>query len=92
MLKRQTSSPELDFIVVPINERTVGMLKRQLSARGVMGKDGVVIHTQIQASDEMIFSACDNFHKDCTVTSKSVPEDFLASLKSHGLLRSYGDV
>lgn len=88
-LKRQTSMPEMDFCVVPINSGTVGQLKTVLSSKGLPGHDGRIIHTQLQVKDELIFSACDNFHNECTVMSTSVPEEFLMSLIQQGLLRSY---
>jgi hypothetical protein len=90
-LKRQTIEPELDFYVVPINETSVEMLKARLSKRGVLGKDGVVIHTQIEVANELILVACDNFHDECTVAARSIPIAFLSQLKSHGLLRGYSD-
>lgn len=88
-LKRQTTLPELDFCVVPINASTVSLLKTMLSSRGLLGHDGKIIHTQLQVGDELIFSACDNFHNECTVMSTRVPEEFLLSLTRQGLLRRY---
>ena len=88
-LKRQTLEPELDFCVVPIDAETVHFLKAALSAKGLLGGDGKVVHTQLEVEGELIFSACDNFHSECTVVSPRVPEEFLSSLKRQGLLRSY---
>ena len=90
-LKRQTLLPELDFVVVPVTNENIGALKALLSKPGVLGKDGTVIHTQIEVAGETIFSACDNFHDDCTVTSRSVPKAFLDQLKQVGVLRGYSD-
>jgi hypothetical protein len=88
-LKRQTREPELDFCVVPINSVTVGLLKTCLSSKGVLGSDGKIIHTQLEVGGELVFSACDNFHRECTVVSASVREELLRLLTEHGLLRSY---
>lgn len=90
-LKRQTLSPDLDFVVVPITSENIVALKSLLSKPGVLGKDGTVIHTQIEVGGETIFSACDNFHDDCTVTSRNVPKAFLEQLKQVGVLRGYSD-
>ncbi len=90
-LKRQTIKPELDFCVVPINTASIAMLKARLSTRGVLGRDGLVIHTQIEVAKELILIACDNFHDDCTVASHAVPKFFLSQLKAQGLLRAYSD-
>jgi hypothetical protein len=89
-LKRQTISPTMDFIVVPITDSTIDMLKLRLSARGTLGRNGSVIHTQIAVGDDLLLSACDNFHDDATGASLSVPEHFLLEIKNLGLLRAYG--
>lgn len=90
-LRRQTMEPELDFVTVPINADTVRKLKRCLTAHGVLGRNGSVIHTQLAAGDNLLLIACDNFHDECTVASTIVPETFLNEMQSHGLLRAYGD-
>lgn len=90
-LHRQTIEPELDFFVVPINGETIRELKHCLSAHGVLGRDGAIIHTQIAVGEELILVACDNFHRECTVASTAVPEAFLRQLQDHGLLRNYSD-
>jgi len=90
-LKRQTLEPELDFCVVPINTETVALLKVSLSKQCVLGRDGIVIHTQIEVDGMPIFIACDNFHDDCTVAASSVSTAFLSQLQNNGLLRAYSD-
>jgi len=90
-LRRQTISPRLDFVVVSASRENINSLKTCLSKAGVLGRNGTVIHTQIEVGGELIFLACDNFHDDCTAASPSVTESFLAELKSSGALRNYGD-
>lgn len=91
-LRRQTIEPELDFITVPINRETVHELKKRLSSRGVLGRVGAVIHTQIAVGDDLLFSACDNFHDECTVASVAVAESLLEEMQTHGILRRYSDL
>lgn len=88
-LKRQTTEPQLDFVVVPITRENVATLKERLSRPGVLGTNGMVIHTQIEVAGEPILIACDNFHDECTVASQSVPAAFLEQLKEIGVLRGY---
>ena len=90
-IRRQTIEPELDFVVVPINQETVRELKNRLSSHGVLGREGAVIHTQLSVGDNLVLIACDNFHRECTVASMAVPEPFLKEMQSHGLLRAYSD-
>jgi len=90
-LRRQTVQPELDFVVVPISSENIASLKWRLSLRGVLGAEGVVVHTQLEVGGEAVLIACDNFHDECTVASLSVPEAFLSELKSEGVLRGYSE-
>jgi hypothetical protein len=88
-LKRQTLDPVMDFVVVPITAENVSVLKARLSAPGILGVNGVVIHTQIEVDGKPVLIACDNFHDECTVAATSVSDTFLAKLKSNGVLRDF---
>ena len=66
-------------------------MKKRLATHGVLGRDGMVILTQLAAGDDMLLMACDNFHDECTIASMTVPEAFLKEMQSHGLLRAYSD-
>lgn len=87
LLTWETSSPRLDFWVVPINDDTINALKARLSHSGILGKDGVVIHTQLATDQRRIFSACDNFHKECVGVSTSVPLALLEQMLRTGVLK-----
>jgi hypothetical protein len=87
LLGRETTTPTLDFWVVPINEDTINALKVRLSHSGILGKDGVVVHTQLATEQQLIFSACDNFDKDCVRVSTSVPLPLLEEMFQTGVLR-----
>ena len=76
-LTRETDTPTLDFWVVPINDATINALKATLSHSAILGKDGVVVHTQLATEQRRIFRACDNFDKDCVRVSTSVPLSLL---------------
>ena len=90
-LKRQTLEPPLDFVVVPLTSENVAALKDRLSRPGILGKDGAVIHVQMEVAREPVLIACDNFHDACTVAAMTVPEEFLRELSSNGVLRGYSE-
>lgn len=90
-LKRQTTDPQLDFVVVPLTEENVAALKARLSRHGILGMNGAIIHTQIEVAGEALFIACDNFHDECTTASRSIPVSFLKQLKEIGVLRGYSN-
>jgi hypothetical protein len=86
-LTREIDAPTLDFWVIPINDTTINALKATLSHSGILGKDGVVVHTQLATEQQRIFSACDNFDKDCVRVSTSVPLSLLEEMLHTGVLK-----
>lgn len=85
-LTRETDTPTLDFWIVPINEETINVLKVKLSHAEILGKEGVVVHTQLATKQQRIFSACDNFDADCVRVSTSVPLTLLEEMLRRGVL------
>jgi hypothetical protein len=88
ILKRNTISPRLDFVIIPISEPLIVHLKHHLNGAGVFTKDGGLIHVQVEMGGALVFGAYDNFHKDCTSIG-GVTEQFLEHLVSAAILRSY---
>ena len=87
LLTRENDDPGSDFVAVPINKATIPALKQILAAPGVLGDDGVVVHTQLATGQELIVSACDNFHDECVRVSTSVPLVLLAAMLHQGVLK-----
>lgn len=92
ILKRQTRSPRLDFVVILLTNENIASLIQILAGQDLLGPDGAIIHTQLEVEGKLAFSACDNFHLDCTVASPVIPEKVLASLKATGQIHSYGEL
>lgn len=84
-LQRQTITPELDFVIVPVTSATLIELEQRMALPAVLGADGSVLHVQVEVDGDLHFSACDNFHPDATVVSHEVPEGWLQQLQSAGL-------
>ena len=89
-LKRNTIYPVLDFVVLPITADVKAALKKSLSSPGIFGRDGTLVHVQIERDDELVFGAYDQFHKDCVEVH--APEELLAKLHCKGILRAYQHV
>jgi hypothetical protein len=89
LLRRATESPKLDFVVLPLTDDTIARLKTALTGSKVFGRDGAVIHVQLQSGGRLVFAAYDNFHKDCVVAEEPISLEFLQSLAERGLLRAY---
>lgn len=86
-LTREDDRSGSDFWSVPINEETIKALNTKLSLPRILGKDGVVVHTQLATEEQLIFSACDNFHKDCVRVWTIVPTSLLEELERKGVIR-----
>jgi hypothetical protein len=91
-LKRNTSYPPFDFVVLPITADLTTVLKKSLSDPEIFGQDGALVHVQIEHEGKLVFGAYDNFHKDCVVAHESVPEELLAKLHGKRILRAYQKV
>lgn len=63
-LRRQTSTPELDFLILPLSVATEHWIWDAVSKVDHLADDGV-IHTQIEKAGRLAFGAYDNFHSDC---------------------------
>ena len=87
-LQRQTESPELDFVVLPLNNETIKAIWKELTEKDHLVNEGI-IHVQIESYGKLAFGGYDNFHKECVVAYKSVPIELLASLKEKGIIRNY---
>jgi hypothetical protein len=89
VLRRQTISPKLDFVVVPLTELSVEEIWRELSKKDHLVHQGIV-HVQIEHNGRLAFGGYDNFHRDCTVAYSSVLLGLLENLKARGVVRDYG--
>ncbi len=87
-LKRTTIKPELDFLVLPLNEDTLNVIWKELSEKDHLVNQGI-IHVQIEHNGKLVFGGYDNFHRECVVAYPSVPVKLLDVLKDNGIIRGY---
>ena len=89
VLKRNTTSPRMDFLVLPLTAATAPAIQRAIASKiGFKGYEGIV-HVQIERREGLSFVACDHFHEDCVWVSDAVPVAFLAELVKSRVLNSY---
>ena len=86
-LKRQTTHPTLDFVVVPLEVGTVGPILQEVGLGGRLVHD--IVHIQIEREGVLLFGSYDNFHPDGCVVWSGVAESALQELQAEGVLRSY---
>jgi hypothetical protein len=88
-LRRQTLVPRLDFVVLPTTIAVVSELKSRLSAPGLFGLGGALIHVQVEQRGDLVFIACDNFHESSTWLQLPQGHDLLKMLTESGVVRSF---
>lgn len=87
-LKRQTISPRLDFVVLPLTHETVKNIWSELSSKDHLVHEGI-IHVQIECDGQLVFGGYDNFYRECTVAYPGVPVHLLEELKKRGVIREF---
>jgi hypothetical protein len=87
-LRRQTSTPKLDFVILPLTAETQTSIWDAVSKVDHLADDGI-IHTQIEQEGRLAFGAYDNFHARCITASDAISLSLLEDLKSSGVIRSY---
>jgi hypothetical protein len=84
-LKRNTTWPKQDFIVLPLESSTS---KTIVSAIGGTIPN-TIIHIQIEKGGSIQFAAYDNFHPQCIVFNPAIDKAILDSLVSEDIMRPY---
>jgi hypothetical protein len=89
VLKRNTTSPRMDFVVLPLTPATVPEIEKAIVSKVAFKNNAGIVHVQIDRQGRLAFVACDHFHEDCVWVSEAVPETFLAELVRNRVLYSY---
>jgi hypothetical protein len=89
VLKRNTTSPRMDFVVLPLTRRTAPEIEKAITSKVAFKGYAGIVHVQIERQGRLAFVACDNFHEDCVWVSEAVPATFLAELVNNRVLHSY---
>jgi hypothetical protein len=92
ILKRNTTSPRMDFVVLPLTPATVPSIEKAVVSKVAFKGYAGIAHVQIERQGRLEFVACDNFHEDCVWVSKAVPASLLAELVKNRVLHSYAPV
>src|SRR4051794_30949320 len=61
-LKRGTLWPKLDFLVLPLTNKTLSAIEKAIFSKAAFGNKGIV-HVQIEKDGVLAFAAFDGFHR-----------------------------
>jgi hypothetical protein len=89
ILKRATTAPCLDFVVLPLTPARVPEIEKAVRSKIAFGGYKGIIHVQIEANGELAFGAYDNFHAETVMIYGQVGKAALDDLVANGTLRSY---
>lgn len=89
VLKRNTTSPRMDFVVLPLTPETALEIEKAIVSKVAFKGYVGIVHVQIERQGRLAFVACDNFHEDCVWVSEAVPATLLAELVKNRVLYSY---
>jgi hypothetical protein len=86
ILKRNTSVPKVDFVVLRLTPETIRPIFEQVMKAGIRR---AIVHVQIERGGVLELAACDNFHQDCVVTGPGVSPALLEELRKTNVLRDF---
>ncbi len=90
VLRRGTTAPKLDFLVLPLTVENVPTIQRAIQSKIAFHGYKGVVRVQIEKHGTMAFAAYDHFHEDCVVAYRAVPVALLEQLIQTKVLYSYG--
>jgi len=89
VLRRITSNPVRDFVVLPVTADVVLSLKSALGRADVFTPMGALEHVLVECQGNLVYAATDNFEQGFTGVWEPLDEVFLERLRSSGVVRSY---
>lgn len=88
VLKRNTTWPVLDFVILPLTPATVPQIQKAIRSRIGFGNNGIV-HVQIERGGEVVFAAYDGFYEEGAAIVCEVTDEILDGLIASGAIWSY---
>jgi hypothetical protein len=85
-LKRNTTWPLQDFVVLRLTTETVAAIFKQVMAAGLKR---AILHVQIERNGVRELGAYDHFHPECVFTGPGVRKSLLEELKLKSILRDF---
>jgi hypothetical protein len=85
VLKRSTLSPKQDFVVLPLESKTVEPIMAAVGGTVPRG----IIHLQVQKEDRLELGVYDNFAPDCMFFGPRPTSLFIATLTDAGILTQW---
>ena len=92
VLKRNTITPRLDFVVLPLASDRVPGIQKAIQSKVAFTENRGIIHAQIEVNGVLAFGAYDNFHPETVLVYGPIDTVMLDGLVATRTLRSYTPV
>ena len=92
VLRRATTAPALDFLVLPLVPARVPEIVTAIRSKVAFAGYRGIIHVQIESNGEIVFGAYDNFDRESVVVNGPISTNVLDDLVVHRTLRTYSPV
>lgn len=89
LLRRNTTAPVLQFVVVPLSLANLPTLMASLGHGSVLEDECGLIHIQIAKGGQLAFGAYDNVHEECTVLYPPFTQSLGEALVKSGAITSF---
>ena len=89
MLRRATTAPQLDFLVLPLTLDNVSEIETAIQSKVAFSGYRGIVHVQIERNGELVFGAYDTFDKDAVIVDGIPSIELLDQLVSERTLRGY---
>jgi hypothetical protein len=87
VVKRATTAPKLDFVVLPLTVSRVCDIEKAIRSKISFNGHRVIVHVQIESDGKRVFGAYDNFDNDAVVVERIIAVELLDQLVSNRTLR-----
>jgi len=88
-LKRATTAPQLDFLILPLLPFRVPEIEKAIRSKIAFSGYKGIIHVQIAVKDQIVFGAYDNFGRDSVIVNGAISPSVLDDLVKAETLRGY---
>lgn len=90
LLRKGTISPLGDFVILPLEEETLALIKKRVL--NYIGLQKKVDHILIAKSDKLVAGIYDRFHPECVWVRLDFPVKTLQELQEQEVIASYKTV
>jgi hypothetical protein len=87
LLRRNTISPVLDFVILPVTAATADTICQEVLPQ--VGLKHHIIHVQVASEGRLVLGAYDNFNRECVWIDQAFGNEGIGSMLDAGIIGWY---